>query len=95
MPNSLKYIALVILSIFVTEAVTLAFFLLRYLTDSLGLPAGWYAVTPFFISLFSSYLIFLLAKKLKLQHARALGVALFVVWFCSLLTYGAPRTGFP
>lgn len=84
MKNLLKYGVLALLTIPLTEIVTIAIFLLRYLTDSLKIPAVLYVLTPFVTSAATAYCMYIVASKLKLPKAKEFSLAVFAIWLVLL-----------
>jgi len=88
MKNVIRYLVLCVFSIIIAEVITLGFFFLRYFTDSLKIPPHWYLATPYFIALITSYIVFLIAKKMNLTRAKELGIFILVIWLLWLVILG-------
>jgi len=88
MKSIFKYLALSAFSIVIAEVMTLGFFFLRYLADSLNIPANWYLIVPYLVSLLTACLIFLIAKKFNLSKAKEFAIIIFILWLLWLVFLG-------
>lgn len=88
MKTSLKYIVIGLSSIVIAEIVTVVFFILRFATDSINFPATWTVVVPYLVPLFTSYIVYLFSKLVKLSKAKEFSIIILGLWLLWLVFLG-------
>jgi hypothetical protein len=79
MKSLFPYILLTFLSYFVTQVVILGLFVLRILTDRVGL-SGWAVFTRVFVSIITGLIIYGVAHAFKLKHTKKIALFIGILW---------------
>lgn len=84
MKSLIKYLGLMVLSLIISELITLFFFYLRYLLDKNGFPAGWVLIIPLFTAFINGCIIYFVGKFIKVEKVKEFSIVIFILWLLFL-----------